>query len=176
MTQAGVLAAAKALETVEFGGLAPAEKYTGTPNEQLQRVTVINRPSLEDAAAGGTGVTTAAALLLFRDAGAELVLLEVGLGGRLDSTNVVTPAVTCVTTIELEHTDKLGDTISLIAAEKAGIIKRDVPCLVGRLVPDADAVIRARAAELDAPLIALGKDFEPIAGSQLFVHSIVVRV
>ena len=58
MTQAGVLAAAKALETVEFGGLAPAEKYTGTPNEQLQRVTVINRPSLEDAAAGGTGVTT----------------------------------------------------------------------------------------------------------------------
>jgi ABC-type branched-subunit amino acid transport system substrate-binding protein len=55
MTQAGVLAAAKTLESVDFGGLAPAEKYTGTPNEQLNRVTVIQRPSLEDIAAGGTG-------------------------------------------------------------------------------------------------------------------------
>jgi ABC-type branched-subunit amino acid transport system substrate-binding protein len=55
MTQAGVLAAAKSLENVDFGGLAPSEKYTGTPDEQLQRVTVITRPSLEDAAAGGSG-------------------------------------------------------------------------------------------------------------------------
>lgn len=55
MTQAGVLAAAKTLESVDFGGLAPAEKYTGTPNERLNRVTVIQRPSLEDLAAGGTG-------------------------------------------------------------------------------------------------------------------------
>jgi len=55
MTQAGVLAASKTLESVDFGGLAPAEKYTGTPNERLNRVTVIQRPSLEDIAAGGTG-------------------------------------------------------------------------------------------------------------------------
>ena len=71
--------------------------------------------------------TTAAALLCFRTAGVEWALLEVGLGGRLDSTNIVSPAVTCITSIELEHTDKLGHTLGAIAGEKAGILKAGVP-------------------------------------------------
>ncbi|MDP6977205.1 MAG: folylpolyglutamate synthase/dihydrofolate synthase family protein [Myxococcota bacterium] len=113
--------------------------------------------------------TTAAALLIFARAGLDHVVLEVGLGGRLDSTNAVEPRVCAITTIELEHTDKLGDTIAKIAWEKAGIIKRAVPCFVGRLVPDAEAVIRDEARKVGAPLHALGKDFEPIAGDALAV-------
>lgn len=103
--------------------------------------------------------TTAAALLLFRDAGVDRVVLEVGLGGRLDSTNAVDPAVTCVTSIELEHTEKLGNTLAAIAGEKAGILKRSCPAVVGRLVPEAASVLEDRAAEVGAPIARLGKDF-----------------
>jgi dihydrofolate synthase/folylpolyglutamate synthase len=103
--------------------------------------------------------TTAAALLLFADARLDRVVLEVGLGGRLDSTNVVDPAVACVTTIELEHTDKLGDTLAAIAAEKAGILKSRRPVVIGALAPEAEAVVLARARELDAPARVLGRDF-----------------
>jgi dihydrofolate synthase/folylpolyglutamate synthase len=67
-------------------------------------------------------VTTAAAMLLFAEARVDRAVLEVGLGGRLDSTNVVDPAVTCITTIELEHTDKLGTTPAALGAEQAGIV------------------------------------------------------
>lgn len=111
--------------------------------------------------------TTAAALLIFARADLDYVILEVGLGGRLDSTNIVDPRVCAITTIELEHTDKLGNTIAEIAAEKAGIIKPGIPCYVGRLVAEAEGVIHARARELAAPLFALGKDFEPLPGDVL---------
>jgi len=103
---------------------------------------------------------TAAAFLLFRDAAVERVVLEVGLGGRLDSTNVVDPAVAVVTAIELEHTDRLGTTLGAIAGEKAGIVKPGRPVVMGRLPPEAAAVVRARAAELGAPLSALGSGIE----------------
>jgi len=103
--------------------------------------------------------TTAAALLLFAEARVERAVLEVGLGGRLDSTNVVDPAVTCITTIELEHTDKLGATLAAIAAEKAGIVKRRRPLVLGALPPEAEAVVLERAEELEAPVSRLGHDF-----------------
>jgi dihydrofolate synthase/folylpolyglutamate synthase len=100
--------------------------------------------------------TTAAALVLFRDAKLDRVVLEVGLGGRLDSTNAVTPAITCITSIELEHTDRLGETLGEIAAEKAGILERGIPLVTGLLPPEAEVVIRARAEELAAPWTRLG--------------------
>jgi dihydrofolate synthase/folylpolyglutamate synthase len=103
--------------------------------------------------------TTAAALLLFRDARVDCAVLEVGLGGRLDSTNVVTPAVACITTIELEHTDKLGDTLEQIAGEKAGIVKPGIPVVGGALPAGARRVVAERARELAAPLAWLGEDF-----------------
>ena len=111
--------------------------------------------------------TTAIALLLFREAGTDDVLLEVGLGGRLDSTNAVAPAVTCVMSIELEHTDRLGGTLAAIAADKAGILKSGVPVVVGNLPCEAQLVVEARAAELGAPLVRLGKEFhmEPLEES-----------
>jgi dihydrofolate synthase/folylpolyglutamate synthase len=104
-------------------------------------------------------VTTAAAFLLFAETGVDRVVLEVGLGGRLDSTNVVDPAVACVTTIELEHTDKLGVTLAAIAAEKAGIAKPGRPFVVGPLPDEAREVALSRAREVGARPLVLGRDF-----------------
>lgn len=104
--------------------------------------------------------TTAAALLCFSNAGVDVAILEVGLGGRLDSTNVVVPRVSCITSIELEHTDVLGATLPEIAAEKAGILKRGVPAVVGSLPESAREVVEARAAALGAPVAWAGRDFD----------------
>jgi len=98
-------------------------------------------------------ITNAAAFLAFARVPADVVLLEVGLGGRLDSTNVVhRPAVTAITPISLDHQALLGDTIGQIAGEKAGILKPGVPAVVGPQPQEAEAVIEARATELGAPL------------------------
>lgn len=97
--------------------------------------------------------TTAIAFALFRDAGVQVSVVEVGLGGRFDSTNVVTPAVTAITSIALDHEGFLGTSRAAIAFEKAGIIKARTPVVLGDLPADASAVIRAVAAELDAPVI-----------------------
>jgi dihydrofolate synthase/folylpolyglutamate synthase len=99
-------------------------------------------------------VTTAAAFLLFSRVPADVLVLEVGLGGRFDATNVVErPAATAVTSISMDHMEFLGDTIAKIAFEKAGIMKPGIPCATGRQHPDALAVFRARAAELGATLL-----------------------
>lgn len=92
---------------------------------------------------------TFAALLAFRAAGVELAVLEVGIGGRLDATNIVAPRVTAITGVALDHQDMLGDTLDAIAREKAGIAKRRVPLVLGALPADARAAVLevARAVE-----------------------------
>lgn len=106
-------------------------------------------------------ITTVAALLAFADTAADYTLLEVGLGGRLDATNVVdTPALTVITPVDLDHQSFLGDTLPLIAAEKAGIIKRGVTCVVGPQHDAALEVIEDRAARLGAPLLAHGQHWQ----------------
>lgn len=103
-------------------------------------------------------ITTAAALLAFARTPADYTLLEVGLGGRLDATNVVdTPALTIISPVDLDHQQFLGDTIEAIAGEKAGIIKRGVPVIVGPQYEAALEVIEARAAKLGAPVFAYGQ-------------------
>jgi len=102
--------------------------------------------------------TTAAALLLFAEERVDVAILEVGLGGRLDSTNAVAPAVTCITTIELEHTERLGSTLAAIAGEKAGIAKPGVALVTGALAPEAAAVAAQRAQDVGAPLARLGAE------------------
>ncbi|MGC2199883.1 MAG: folylpolyglutamate synthase/dihydrofolate synthase family protein [Stellaceae bacterium] len=98
-------------------------------------------------------ITTAAAFLGFARTPADVVLLETGLGGRLDATNVIPhPAVTAITPISLDHQAFLGDTIAKIAAEKAGILKPGVPAVIGPQPREAEAVIENRAGELSAPL------------------------
>jgi dihydrofolate synthase/folylpolyglutamate synthase len=86
--------------------------------------------------------TTAIAFVLFAEAGIEFAVLEVGLGGRLDATNVVTPMAVAITSIDLDHQAQLGSTIAAIAREKAGVIKRGIPVVCGPLAPEAEAVIR----------------------------------
>ena len=102
---------------------------------------------------------TAMAFLYFREKRVDAAVIEAGLGGRLDSTNVITPLVTAITNIALEHTEHLGDTLAKIAAEKAGIIKPGAPLVTGRLVPEAREVILKTAAEKNSPLLSLGRDF-----------------
>lgn len=103
-------------------------------------------------------ITTAAALLLFSRRPADALLLEVGLGGRLDSTNVIAhPRVSTITPVSLDHADHLGDTVEKIAGEKAGIIKRGVPVVVAPQTDDAMRVIERQAARLRAPVHACGQ-------------------
>ena len=102
--------------------------------------------------------TTCAAFLAFAETPADWLLLEVGMGGRLDTTNVVArPELTVITPVAMDHQAFLGDTLAAIAAEKAGILKRGVPCVVGRQEDAALEVIEARAARLGVPLLAHGQ-------------------
>ena len=106
-------------------------------------------------------ITTAAAFLAFSEAPADLLLLETGLGGRLDATNMVAkPLLTIITPISIDHVSFLGETLVEIAGEKAGILKPGVPCVVGRQEAEALAVIERRAEELAAPLHVAGRDFD----------------
>jgi dihydrofolate synthase / folylpolyglutamate synthase len=103
-------------------------------------------------------ITTCAAFLAFARTPADWTLLEVGLGGRLDATNVVeTPRLTIITPVSLDHQAFLGDTVAAIAGEKAGIIKRGVPVIVGPQTDDGLAVIEAKAARMGAPVLAFGQ-------------------
>jgi dihydrofolate synthase/folylpolyglutamate synthase len=103
-------------------------------------------------------IETAAAFLLFSRNTADVLLLEVGLGGRLDATNVIEyPAATVITPVSLDHIEFLGGTIALIAAEKAGIIKRAVPVIVASQPREALAVIERQAARLRAPIRIAGE-------------------
>lgn len=111
-------------------------------------------------------VTTAAAFLAFSRTPAHVVILETGLGGRLDATNVVNrPAATVITPVELDHQQFLGDALAAIAGEKAGILKPGVPCVSARQLPEAAAVLRRKAAELGASLLMEGEDFSVAASA-----------
>jgi len=94
---------------------------------------------------------TAMALFQFGRQRCDIGLVEVGLGGRLDATNIVTPELSIISSIGMDHCEMLGHSLAEIAAEKAGIIKPGVPVVIGKLPSEAEAIIRARAAELGAP-------------------------
>jgi dihydrofolate synthase / folylpolyglutamate synthase len=105
-------------------------------------------------------IKTAAAFLLFARHPADLLLLEVGLGGRLDATNVIdTPLASVIAPVSMDHSEFLGDTLAAIAGEKAGIIKRDVPVICAEQPREAMAAIEARARRLRAPLHSAGQDW-----------------
>ena len=104
-------------------------------------------------------LTTALALLHFHTKACDAIVMEVGLGGRLDSTNVCSPSVSAITSIGLDHQHVLGDDLATIAAEKAGIFKQGVPVVSGVDDEDAAAVIAEKAAAQNAVLFQLGRDF-----------------
>ncbi|MFT6944072.1 MAG: dihydrofolate synthase/folylpolyglutamate synthase [Yoonia sp.] len=106
-------------------------------------------------------ITTVAALLAFAETPADYTLLEVGLGGRLDATNVVSnPAVTIITPVDLDHQQYLGDTLGAIAGEKAGIMKRGVTCVVGPQHDESLEVIERLALRVGAPLLVYGQHWQ----------------
>jgi len=110
-------------------------------------------------------IATALALKHFAESKIDIVILETGLGGRLDATNAVQSSVAVITPIALDHQEWLGDSLEKIASEKAGIIKAQTPVVSAPQLPDAETVIRARAAECKAPLqfVTEGYDKSPIA-------------
>jgi len=104
-------------------------------------------------------ITTALAFLYFARREVEVAVMEVGLGGRLDATNVCEPDVTVITSISYDHTDFLGETLAEIAAEKAGIIKPGIPVIVSPQNEEARAAITRIAAERSAPMIEIGEHY-----------------
>lgn len=105
-------------------------------------------------------INTAVAFNYFAQSAVDVALVEVGMGGRFDATNVVQPSATAITTVGLEHTQYLGDTVAAIAYEKAGIIKPGVPVVVGEQRDEALDVILERADACDAPVYLIGRDFD----------------
>src|SRR6185503_2135295 len=112
---------------------------------------------------------TAVGFELFRRAGVTVAVCEVGLGGRLDATNVLDPVITAITSIGLDHQQYLGRTLREVASEKAGIIKPGVPIVVGRMDSDPQAAIARIAAERGSPIVNAmdGVSIEPMAGKRL---------
>ncbi len=105
-------------------------------------------------------ITTGMAFRWFVDQKVDVAVIEVGLGGRLDSTNVITPDLSIVTSIALDHCALLGNTLAEIAGEKAGIFKKNVPALVGEYLPETRPVFETKAAEVGCPL-TFAEDVEP---------------
>lgn len=97
-------------------------------------------------------LTTALALLYFKEQQVDVAIIEVGLGGRLDCTNIITPVLSLITNISFDHTQFLGNTLEQIAAEKAGIIKQHIPVVIGETVPETRTVFKQKAAICKAPI------------------------
>ncbi len=110
--------------------------------------------------------TTALGFLWFSESDVDLVLLETGMGGRLDATNIVTPLVSVITSISMDHEAYLGNTLTAVSGEKAGIIKVGVPVVSGAKDPEAAAVIRRVSEEKKAPLFCLGQEFDYSRGDK----------
>lgn len=104
-------------------------------------------------------IVTAIAFVHFAEAAVDVAVVEVGLGGRLDATNVLTPEVSVITSLSLDHTQLLGDTLAQIAYEKGGIIKPGVPVVVADQKPEALATLERIAAEREAPITVVGRDW-----------------
>jgi len=116
-------------------------------------------------------ITTVAAFLAFARTPADWLLLEVGLGGRLDATNVIArPRLTIITPVSYDHQQYLGETLTEIAGEKAGILKPGVPCVVGPQTDEGLAAIEARAEAIGAPLLIAGRDWEARAENGRLVY------
>ena len=122
------------------------------PKEYVLDFILCRKPDFERLELSFFEITTGMALKWFEDEKVDYAVIEVGLGGRLDSTNIITPQLSVVTSIGLDHCDLLGDTLERIAAEKAGIFKPGVPALAGEVLPETLPVFIAKAEEVGTEL------------------------
>lgn len=163
MIRAGLQAEGKAVHAYTSPHLARFHERIRLAGELISEPALARLLDECDAANGGASITffeitTVAAFLAFARTPADYTLLEVGLGGRLDATNVIDkPALTIITPVSIDHQQYLGETLAEIAGEKAGILKRGVPCVVGPQAPEGLEVIEAKAARLGAPLYVHGQ-------------------
>ncbi len=140
-------------------------------DDHLMRLLKHASPMLQQQPATFFEATTALAFLAFAEQKADLLLLETGMGGRLDATNVVAkPILTAITPISFDHMEFLGNTTAKIAGEKAGIIKQGVPCVIGRQEPEALAVFDRVAAEKHAPLYRMNHEWSHENGAYTSVR------
>lgn len=118
-------------------------------------------------------MTTAMAFYYFAQQKVDIAIIEVGLGGRLDATNVILPEMCVITNISFDHTQLLGDTLEKIAGEKAGIIKPNIPVVIGKRQPETMPVFEAKSAELNAPLFTTENvTVTPLAESRVSNHAV----
>ncbi len=138
----------------------------GTPAQPISEEALVDVLTRTEAVNDGGDITqfeitTAAAFLAFAETPADILLLEVGLGGRLDATNVIdNPRLCIITPVSLDHAEKLGATVAAIAAEKAGILKRDAAAVIAAQTDDATEVIADTARRVGARLISWGQNFD----------------
>jgi dihydrofolate synthase/folylpolyglutamate synthase len=140
------------VERVRIGGRPISEREAANRIGELRADTRLQPLSFFE-------YTTLLAFEAFHEAHCDVVVLEVGLGGRLDSTNIVVPETSVITNISLEHERVLGDTLPKIAREKAGVLKSGVPCVVGARGKGVRRAIRARASAVGAPIRWIDRDF-----------------
>ena len=133
------------------GNLVPDEYIAGFFREWRPEIDRLELTYFE--------ATTMLALEYFRDRVVDVAVLETGLGGRLDATNIVDPLVTVITSIGFDHTAELGDTLAEIAGEKAGIMKPGVPCVLGPMPEEARIVCEHHATETGSPLVPVWSDY-----------------
>jgi dihydrofolate synthase / folylpolyglutamate synthase len=165
MIRAGLEAAGFRVHAYTSPHLARFHERIRVAGEIIPEADLVRYLDETEAANGGANitffeVTTGAAFLAFAKVPADWTLLEVGLGGRLDATNVIAkPRLTIITPVSLDHQQYLGETVAEIAGEKAGIIKKGVPCVVGPQTEAGLEVIERVAARLGAPLMRHGQEW-----------------
>ena len=144
-------------ERIKVDGQPVSEEYVVDFVEKERAFFEPLRPSFFE-------LTTAMAFKYFKDKAVDYAVVEVGLGGRLDCTNIITPVLSVVTNISFDHTQFLGDTLGQIAGEKAGIIKCGVPVVIGESLPETRPVFESKAREMGAPII-FAEDSPEIVGA-----------
>jgi dihydrofolate synthase/folylpolyglutamate synthase len=133
-------------ERIRINGEEVSEQYVVNFVNRIQHAIQEIKPSFFE-------ITVAMAFDYFAQEKVDVAVIEVGLGGRLDSTNVITPLASVITNISFDHKDLLGDTLQKIAFEKAGIIKKSIPVIISERQPEVSDVFNSRADELNAPIL-----------------------
>ena len=139
--------------------------------DSVVRFVAEQRPFFEPLQPSFFEVTTAMAFKYFEEQRVDIAVVEVGLGGRLDCTNIITPILSVITNISFDHTQFLGHTLAAIAAEKAGIIKAGVPVIVGETNAETKPVFLAKAEEVNAPIVFAEDSGEILSFEQDFAHA-----
>ena len=140
-------------ERIKINGEYVTKKY-------VKQFVAQNSPLFEQVQPSFFEMTVAMAFDYFATEGVDIAVIEVGLGGRLDSTNIISPLVSVITNISFDHTDMLGNTLPLIAFEKAGIIKPQTPVIIGEEQEETTPVFLKKAAECDAPIVFASQNID----------------